>query len=474
VKKILLGTMLVLLFVGFLAPAIHVPQTRGDGVHDVGITAVNVSKTIIGGGYDANVTATVADLGDYSETFNLTVYANATCAASQNVTLASQDSENVTLTWDTTGFAYGNYTVSAYAWPVPGETNTTDNNCTGGFVTVSIVGDVTGPNGWPDGKVDMRDMGYIARCFNCKPSDDMWKPNADIVDEGIVDMRDIRAAARNFGQKVSFFNQQTPTDPETTGFAGVKATIIMNSLSISEGGAYGVPQMNLWYKAGGNYYWLQTMLYYSNELGYVAPGYPQDGFMLQVCAWIFGTPYTYKLPGSYGNFFFLVTTPIRFALFTFIGADLDIHTELYMYGNLLAVNVDWQKDLSIPLPRATAGAQFMKLREFFSDPNLILWPFCNQIIFMEPAPVSMHGNGGILSTDGNVTVQTFINGTFQYPSLALVLSNISNIIPKYPPYSNNSAESSSHLNWQINDNTVSFSPATYSDYTGIAIVDNIP
>jgi hypothetical protein len=37
-------------------------------------------------------------------------------------------------------FARGNYTISAYAKPVPGETDTADNNFTGGWVIVSIKG----------------------------------------------------------------------------------------------------------------------------------------------------------------------------------------------------------------------------------------------------------------------------------------------------------------------------------------------
>jgi hypothetical protein len=102
--------------------------------------------------------------------------------------------------WNTTGLAKGNYTISAYAWPVPGETNTADNNLTGGWVIVSLVGDITGPDGWPDGKCDMRDIGYVARRFMCKPGDPLWDPNADIDDNSKVDMKDIGTVARHFGE----------------------------------------------------------------------------------------------------------------------------------------------------------------------------------------------------------------------------------------------------------------------------------
>jgi hypothetical protein len=77
-------------------------------------------------------------------------------------------------TWNTTGFAKGNYTLSAYAWPVPGETDISDNNFTGGWVFVSMVGDLTGgsANVWdfvPDGKCDGKDVSVLAKCFGSIP-----------------------------------------------------------------------------------------------------------------------------------------------------------------------------------------------------------------------------------------------------------------------------------------------------------------
>ena len=167
---------------------------------DVAITNVTKSKTVVGAGLSMNVTVTTADLGTITETFNVTVYANTTIAVSQNVTLTAETSENVTLVWNTTGFAYGNYTISAYAWPVPGETNTTNNNCTGGWVIVSIVGDITGPNGLPDGRVNMRDIAMVARAFGSTQGSPSWNPNADINGDGTVDMKDIALAVRNFGE----------------------------------------------------------------------------------------------------------------------------------------------------------------------------------------------------------------------------------------------------------------------------------
>ena len=170
--------------------------------HDVAVSRVALAKTVISKGYGGNITATAANFGGNAETFNVTVYANSSYISSANVTLSSGNSANVTFTWNTTGFAYGNYTISAYAWPVPGETNTANNNCTGGWVIVSLIGDVTGPSGWPDGQVSMRDVAVIARAFGSTPGSSNWNPNADLNNDGTVNMRDIALVARNFGQHI--------------------------------------------------------------------------------------------------------------------------------------------------------------------------------------------------------------------------------------------------------------------------------
>jgi hypothetical protein len=175
--------------------------------HDVAVTGVTPSKTVVGQLFSLNISVTVADPGGYDETFNITVYVNTTIITTlTNITLASGNSTIIKLAWNTTGFAKGNYTISAYAWPVPDETNTTNNKSADVWVIVSLAGDITGPNGWPDGKVDLRDIACVARAFGTKPGDTRWNPNADVtgrtgVPDGVIDMRDISAVARRFGQE---------------------------------------------------------------------------------------------------------------------------------------------------------------------------------------------------------------------------------------------------------------------------------
>jgi hypothetical protein len=90
--------------------------------------------------------------------------------------------------------------VSAHAEPVLGETYTTDNSFTGGGFILSIVGDITGPDGWPDGKVNMYDVGNVARRFMAKPPSPDYNPNFDINGDGIINMIDIGTVARHFGE----------------------------------------------------------------------------------------------------------------------------------------------------------------------------------------------------------------------------------------------------------------------------------
>jgi hypothetical protein len=166
-------------------------------IHDVAATSVASPETVVGQGFSANINVTAANHGDLTETLNITVYANTTSIASQNVTLLTGRSTIVSFTWNTTGFAYGNYTISAYAWPVPGEINTADNNFTGGTVEVTIPGDING-----DGTVNILDAIQLSNAFLATPGSSNWNPNADINGDGIVNILDAIIQSNNFLQQI--------------------------------------------------------------------------------------------------------------------------------------------------------------------------------------------------------------------------------------------------------------------------------
>jgi parallel beta-helix repeat protein len=106
-------------------------------VHQISIQDVMSSKTVVGQGYNCSTSIAVFNHGNFTETFNVTFYANTTSIATQTITLTSGNSTTITFTWNTTGFAKGKYTISAYAWPVPGETDTEDNTLPDGYVVVT-------------------------------------------------------------------------------------------------------------------------------------------------------------------------------------------------------------------------------------------------------------------------------------------------------------------------------------------------
>jgi hypothetical protein len=106
-------------------------------VHDVAVTDIVPSGSVVGKGYNNSISVTVANQGDYTETFNVTVYANTTVIGTQTANgLLNGASIVLTFTWNTTDFAYDNYTISAYAEPVLNETDTTNNTYVDGTVQI--------------------------------------------------------------------------------------------------------------------------------------------------------------------------------------------------------------------------------------------------------------------------------------------------------------------------------------------------
>jgi len=163
--------------------------------HDIAITDVACSKTVVGQGFTLSIDVAVQNQGDFTETFNVTVYANTTNIGTQHLTLAEGNSITVTFTWNTDGFAKGNYTIGAYVWPVPGETDTADNTLIDGWIKETIQGDVTG-----DFKVDILDIATIAKAYGAYPGHLKWDPNADLDDNNKIDIIDIAKAAKNYGK----------------------------------------------------------------------------------------------------------------------------------------------------------------------------------------------------------------------------------------------------------------------------------
>jgi hypothetical protein len=158
--------------------------------HNIAAISAVSAKTVIGKGFSNNVTVLVADKGDYAETFNVTTYANSTVIGTKQVSLNATDQTTLTFTWNTAGFAKGNYAISAVADTVLGETGTADNNFTDGWVLVSIPGDIDG-----DGTVFLSDLTAMAGAWGSTPTSPNWNPNADVIGEGQVFLGSLTAMA---------------------------------------------------------------------------------------------------------------------------------------------------------------------------------------------------------------------------------------------------------------------------------------
>jgi hypothetical protein len=166
--------------------------------HDVAITLVNVSKTIVGQGYSMKINATVTNEGDFFETFNVMIYLNISDPLPTYVypmMLAEGDTQTLTYVWDTTGDSLGDYFLYVSAEAVVGETNTDNNLLYGEPVLVTIPGDVDG-----DRDVDIFDMTSIAGAYDSEVGDPNYHPNCDIDGDGDVDIFDVVIAAGNYEQ----------------------------------------------------------------------------------------------------------------------------------------------------------------------------------------------------------------------------------------------------------------------------------
>jgi len=153
-----------------------------------------LSKNIVGQGYASYIYVSVQNQGWNTETIDITIYANTTPTIQEQMTLASRSSVNATLIWDSSSLSKGNYTISAYAQPVSGETDTADNACEDGWVLVSCVGDVNG-----DKKTSISDIVLVIGKFGTTPSSPEWNPNMDIDGNDKVTIGDIVITINNFG-----------------------------------------------------------------------------------------------------------------------------------------------------------------------------------------------------------------------------------------------------------------------------------
>jgi hypothetical protein len=163
---------------------------------DMAINKVTISSIVVSPGESVDIHVYVQNAGTVGATFQVAVYYNGTPIGTQNKTsFPSGIPLPVTFTWDTTGFSYGHYNISATVSISLGESNISNNFFTGEIVTVTIPGDVN-----CDGWVDIWDAAVISSHWYPGPPIGPlgYDPNADINNDGNVDIMDVTILAANW------------------------------------------------------------------------------------------------------------------------------------------------------------------------------------------------------------------------------------------------------------------------------------
>jgi hypothetical protein len=165
--------------------------------HDIATTNVIASKTAVGQGYSLDIKITSVNHGVFTETFNVTAYANTTVIGMAEVTLTAGNSTVITFTWNTSGFVKGNYTISAVADTVGGETDTDDNtHVADEQVCISIPGDLD-----CDRDVDLYDAVKLLVHYGAKAGQPEYDSICDIDGDGDIDLYDAVKLLTNYGKK---------------------------------------------------------------------------------------------------------------------------------------------------------------------------------------------------------------------------------------------------------------------------------
>jgi len=165
-------------------------------LHNIAIIDIASSKTVVGQGCCTSINITIANQGDIPEIFLMITYANKIIIQTHIITLTNNTTTTITFAWNTTAFAYGYYTICAYALPILGELNKTDNTLTDGTVLVTVPGDING-----NCLCDIQDISILVDKFLTRPPNPLYDPNCDVNDDLIIDMADISIAIDHFLQE---------------------------------------------------------------------------------------------------------------------------------------------------------------------------------------------------------------------------------------------------------------------------------
>ena len=164
--------------------------------HDVAILDVWVNTPHEYPGRIVNITVIVKNNGEADESFNITTYRDSVAIGSFAVNnLSLGDSRTVVCPWNTSGLApYYNWTISAQA-PLANDIKPGDNTLVDGLVYVKMYGDVDA-----NGHIDLFDLAAAALAFGSRPGEERWNPQADLIQDGIVNVFDLTVVMIHFNE----------------------------------------------------------------------------------------------------------------------------------------------------------------------------------------------------------------------------------------------------------------------------------
>lgn len=188
--------------------------------HDIAVVNVTPSKTIVGQGYCLSINVTVQNQGEFTETFNVTVYANITSTngdvgpghivytisnltihskmtivRTQTISLEAGASTTLEFVWNTTDMKKDHHTIIVSLEIVPEEIDIADNTFIDGDICVTQPGDVNG-----NMLIDIYDVATICGAYGARKGDSQYDPNLDINCNGKIDIYDVVIACANYGK----------------------------------------------------------------------------------------------------------------------------------------------------------------------------------------------------------------------------------------------------------------------------------
>jgi len=166
-------------------------------IRDVAVINLTADKTNVYPGELINITLTVENRGNLTESFTVMLtYDDNNIANLTILNLPPQTQQTINYIWNTTGFppCY-NKTLNAYAVPVPYERNLKDNFFTDGILNITLIGDVNG-----DGIVDIYDITLAGNAFGFYVGEPKYNERADINHDGEIDIYDLILISVHFGE----------------------------------------------------------------------------------------------------------------------------------------------------------------------------------------------------------------------------------------------------------------------------------